>query len=149
MTALIFHLQLFAAFAMTGLIWFVQVVHYPLFHQSSRSPDFFRSHADRTGFVVVPLMLVEMATAVVLLFPCAGELPRPLALANFILLALSWFATAVFSVPCHRRLVDRAYDPDTVDRLVHTNWIRTVLWTIRSILLLGALGAAGPEFRAP
>ncbi|MEM6262595.1 MAG: hypothetical protein AAGI38_08820 [Bacteroidota bacterium] len=44
---------------MTGLIWFVQVVHYPLFSQISPEdfPRYEKIHMRRTAIVVIPVML--------------------------------------------------------------------------------------------
>lgn len=54
-----------ATWAMVGLIWFVQVVHYPLFAavDAAESPVYARLHQRRTTWVVGPPMLVERATA--------------------------------------------------------------------------------------
>ena len=62
-------LQVAATLALVGLIWFVQVVHYPLFAKvgSSSFADYEQSHQRRTTLVVAPLMLVEAATAIALL----------------------------------------------------------------------------------
>jgi hypothetical protein len=52
---------------MTGLIWFVQVVHYPLM-AAVGSPGFAAyeaAHSRRTTWVVAPVMLAEAATAAV------------------------------------------------------------------------------------
>ena len=54
-----------ATAAMTGLIWFVQLVHYPLFARVGVA-DFTayeREHVRRTGLLVAPLMLLEALTA--------------------------------------------------------------------------------------
>lgn len=134
---MIFTIHLAAALAMTGLIWFVQIVHYPLFHHSDRTPAFFKAHADRTGLIVIPLMLVEITTAAALLSPHL-DFPFPIAITNFALLLFIWLVTAIFSLPCHQKLIRNGYNPAVVDRLVHTNWLRTLLWTARSILLLSA-----------
>ena len=61
MFALLLMLHLVSTLAMVGLIWFVQVVHYPLFDQVGR--DGFRqyeqSHQRLTTLVVAPLMLTD------------------------------------------------------------------------------------------
>jgi len=58
--------QAVASGAMCGLIWFVQVVHYPLFATITGAGS--REHAienqRRTSPVVIPFMAVELATAV-------------------------------------------------------------------------------------
>lgn len=46
-----------------------------------------------------------------------------------------WASTFLLQVPCHNRL-GQAYHPATHQRLVRTNWIRTLIWTSRLLLLL-------------
>ena len=52
----------------------------------------------------------------------------------FALLVLVWIATAIFSVPAHNRLLTE-FDSNAHRRLVLTNWIRTVGWSARAILV--------------
>lgn len=123
---------------MSGLIWFVQVVHYPLF--SAVGHDGFASyatvHSMRTGWVVVPVMLVEMTTAIWLAsVPPPGVRRRP-AIAGLTLLALIWISTAFVQVPRHAKLGSEGFDSETVATLVATNWLRTSGWTLRSLLVL-------------
>lgn len=126
--------HLLTTFAMTGLIWFVQIVHYPMLARFG--PDAFgeieREHCDRTGFVVAPLMLVEASTAILLWL--AGW-RQPLFLLSLGLLALLWASTALVQVPLHRLLLQGRNEP-ALRRLVATNWIRTLAWTARSACLL-------------
>ena len=63
-------LHLAATLFMVGLIWFVQVVHYPLMGSVGR-PEFVayeRKHTRRTAWVVGPPMLIELATGILLLW---------------------------------------------------------------------------------
>ena len=59
-------IQLLATSFMTGLIWFVQVVHYPLMegwpHDDFGSWE--AAHREHTGPVVIPPMLIEGVVAV-------------------------------------------------------------------------------------
>tara|TARA_R110002094_G_scaffold63403_14_gene73762 strand:- start:259 stop:690 length:432 start_codon:yes stop_codon:yes gene_type:complete len=137
----ILNLHAATTLAMVGLIWFVQVVHYPLFAHVDEAA--FRSyaaqHVRRTGFVVAPLMLIECATATWLAIqPATGT--AVLSYIGFGLLLLAWLSTALLQVPCHRRL-EHGKDLATIQRLVATNWIRTVAWTGRGIIALGLLTA--------
>lgn len=50
---------------------------------------------------------------------------------GFYVVILIWAATGLFSVPAHSILEDHK-DEDAINKLVSTNWIRTVLWTIKS-----------------
>ncbi len=125
--------------AMTGLIWFVQVVHYPLFRYASLGDfrEFAASHQRRTTVVVLPLMSLEISTAVLLVTrPLPGSFGS--ATTGLLLLAVIWLSTALVQVPLHRRL-GRGFDGETARRLVGTNWLRTAAWSARSWIALRLL----------
>ena len=126
--------HIFTTFAMTGVIWLVQLAHYPNLHIPRASPKYFESNASRTSYVVIPLMLTEAATAAALLFIHRDPLHLILAL----LLLTIWLSTALLSVPCHNKLCRSGYAETTVSRLIRTNWPRTILWTARSAILLAS-----------
>jgi hypothetical protein len=124
--------QLFIALVLTGLIWTIQLVHYPSFaFVDPEQFSAFHDHHNRSiSFIVMPLMLAEMALAV-LTFLHKPSWILGLALAAVILI---WITTFTLSVPCHQKLAE-GFDLAQVQRLVATNWPRTVLWTARSGLL--------------
>ncbi len=126
-----------ATLTMVGLIWFVQVVHYPLFALATerRFTVFAEAHQRRTGWVVMPLMLVEAGTALVLALAPPPGISRGLAVVGVALLAVIWLSTAFLQVPCHR-LLSAGRDEAVIRRLVRSNWIRTVAWTARGGLVL-------------
>jgi hypothetical protein len=121
--------------AMTGLIWFVQVVHYPLFRLVG--PDgartYQKNHEKRTGWVVAPLMLAETAAAILLALRVPSGVPPILTVGSLILVAVIWWSTFFLQVPQHRVLEGGA-DAGAYAQLVRTNWVRTVAWTIRSVI---------------
>lgn len=132
-----------ATLMMCGLIWFVQVVHYPLF--GSVGPADFaayeRDHMRRTGWVVGPLMVAEAATGLALLgTPVATQAPG-LVWGALVLLAAVWLVTGFVSAPIHGRLA-AGRDGALIRRLVASNWIRTVLWSARGLIALWLLGTA-------
>ena len=133
MTAILL-LHAASTLAMTGLIWFVQIVHYPLFAyaESGDFRGFAADHQRRTGAVVGPLMLAEAGTAALLLFPPQDS---PTAWIGGALLASIWLSTALVQVPLHRRLA-AGYDARAARRLVATNWWRTLAWTARAVIAL-------------
>jgi len=133
-----------ATLAMTGVIWFVQIVQYPLMARVGREAfvRFHAMHVRRTGLVVGPLMLVEAASAVgiaLLRFEGPGRIG---AWAGVGLLAAVWLSTALVQVPLHRRLAE-GHDPVRIARLVHGNWLRTVCWSLRAGLALAWVAPAG------
>jgi hypothetical protein len=65
MIEFLFIAQLVSTLAMVGLIWFVQVVHYPLFGKVGvvGFHDYEQSHQQRAGLVVAPLMSTKQLSA--------------------------------------------------------------------------------------
>lgn len=116
--------HLVATLFMVGAVWFVQVVHYPL--MAGQTPAYAREHGRRTGCVLGPVMLAELATAGLL----AWFIPAWQSLAGFALLLMIWASTWSVQVPCHNRLAV-AFDAVVHRRLVATNWVRTALWSLR------------------
>lgn len=120
---------------MAGLIWFVQVVHYPLF--GAVDPDTFlayhRQHLRLTTLVVGPLMLAEAGAATAIL--ALRLSPLSTSWAGVVLLAIVWGATMWLSVPRHEELA-HGFAVSAHAALVTTNWIRTVAWTARAVLSL-------------
>ena len=134
-----------ATLAMVGLIWFVQIVHYPLFAKVGRQhfADYEWLHQARTAQVVGPLMLTEALTATLLLLSDLPPAARHLAWLGMGLLVLIWLSTVLLQVPLHRHLA-AGYDSRSAARLVSSNWLRTIAWTLRGLiaLMLLAQGAA-------
>jgi hypothetical protein len=126
---------------MVGLIWFVQLVHYPLFGSvgAERFAAYAGAHQRRTGWVVGPPMLVEAATgAWLLIAPPAGVGRGPLAL-GAAAIAVVWLSTALLQVPRHT-VLGRGYDARAHETLVTGNWLRTAGWSGRGALVLWIVG---------
>jgi hypothetical protein len=139
-TAAMLAVHLSATAAMTGLIWFVQVVHYPLFRRvgSVGFVEYEQAHQRLTSWVVGPFMAVEGVSALVIAAVVRDEVGSVLPALGLVALAIVHASTVFLQVPAHRRL-GRGRDADTVDRLVATNWIRTVGWSTRSIIAIAML----------
>ncbi|TWT73825.1 hypothetical protein Pla123a_37190 [Posidoniimonas polymericola] len=136
MPVLLFVLQLAATLIMVGLIWFVQLVHYPLLGAvgEPQFAEYEQAHCRLTGYVVIPPMLVELATAAAMLAWRPDGVPRWVPLAGMGLLAVVWLSTFVLQAPAHGRLVG-GYEAATHHLLVASNWLRTSAWTARGGLL--------------
>jgi len=137
-----------STWAMLGLIWFVQVVHYPLFARIDAAgfPAYEAAHASRTTLVVGPLMLIELLTAVWLVATMPVGVSRPAAWTGLALVAVIWLSTALLQVPQHNVLA-RGFEPAAHALLVHSNWVRTAAWTLRGGLALWLLLGAMPASR--
>ena len=82
--------NLAATFVMVGIIWFVQIVHYPLFARVGTTgfPAYSAAHSRLTGLVVGPPMLAEAATAVALVLGPPPGVSSWLAVSGLVLLAV-------------------------------------------------------------
>ncbi|MFM1848787.1 MAG: hypothetical protein RL417_2261 [Pseudomonadota bacterium] len=125
-----------ATLIMVGVIWVIQLVHYPLFALVGREnfTAYERSHTLRIGVIVIPTMMVEAITAAGLVIFVGGAAP----LSGALLLVIIWGSTWGLQVPCHERLAVQ-FDEGAWRRLVRTNWIRTVGWTGRGAIALALL----------
>ena len=125
-----------ATWFMTGVIWFVQVVHYPLFAKvgTEQFTGYALSHCNLTSSVVA---LPMVAQALLSLWVAASSTPDNAVLlwVNFFLVLLIWVMTATCSVPSHNRLCADGFSELTHTRLVLTNWVRTALWSLCSVLV--------------
>lgn len=132
-----------ACLYMTGLIWFVQIVHYPLFakvgHEAFATYE--HAHVRRTSWVVVLPMLVELFTAAGLLYVRPVWCSPFLATTSLFLVGIVWASTFLLQVPQHARL-ERGFDGRAHGRLVWTNLVRAAAWTARSAVLLFGLARA-------
>lgn len=131
--ALIAHLVSTAA--MTGLIWFIQLVHYPLLAEvgDDNFIGYENSHVRRTTLIVAPLMTGEIITTVALLFAGFDGPSQIIVIACVAFLGINWLSTALLQVPCHRKL-EAGFDEVIHRRLVNTNWLRTLSWSAKCVL---------------
>jgi len=121
---------------MVGVIWFVQLVHYPLFALVGREgwPEYHGAHSRRTSWVVVLPMVVGVLTSAWL----AVDRRDLLAWAGLALALLEWGATFGLAVPDHGRL-ERGWAPAAWRRLVALNWLRTAAWSAHGGVVLALL----------
>jgi len=129
---IIFLTHLGSCLAMTGIIWLVQILIYPLLGQISEQ-QFIQIHnfqMKRITMLVAPLMLIEIFTASLLLY----QIKTQTYLFNLISVLMLWSYTFLVNVPAHKQL---SYNNQkSKNYLILKNWPRTILWSLRSMLLL-------------
>ena len=127
-------IHLIATSVMVGVIWIIQLVHYPSFHFIERNQytTFQRFHMSRISYVVIPAMVTELFTLILIIISI--DQVNPIILASALLLIVIWLMTAVFFSGVHQKLTS-GYDKTIVDKLVKLNWGRTLLWTLRLFLI--------------
>jgi hypothetical protein len=129
-------LNLIVAGYLCGLIWFVQLVHYPLMRYVNESdwPRFHAAHTSRTTVAVAWAILADLGLGMALVWsgPNAWTI---VALAMSVVALISTFG---IQVPLHQRLRD-VRSTRSIEMLTSTNWIRTAAWTLRLGLLCVAV----------
>lgn len=120
------------------LIWLVQIIIYPGFRHISSNVfvSYHRWYAFRISVIVIPLMLCEAVLTIAWLSLDDYSL---FALISAILIVIIWLSTFMLQVPMHKCLQsgkDRVY----ISRLVKTNWIRTIAWSLKAIAVTIAAG---------
>ena len=119
---------------MTGVIWVIQIVHYPSFHfiEKELYTAFQKFHMNKISIIVIPIMLAELITGIMLFLDKSSK--SPFLTISIIILVLIWLITGVFFTKAHNELI-AGYQELVVNQLVAMNWIRTLLWTLRLLLL--------------
>ncbi len=129
--------HLAATLFLVGLIWVVQVVHYPLFAKvgAEHFHGYWQGHTRLITWLVAPSMLIEGVTGALLFVVRPPGLSLPVLAVAFGLVVLNWLSTWLIQIPFHERLGQR-FDLATLRRLVLTNWFRTAAWSLRGLLIL-------------
>ena len=142
----LFLLDLAASLYMWGVIWTVQLVHYPLFARVGPQnwADYHAAHTRLMTLVVLPAMVTELGTSGLLALARPAWLAPGLLWAGFALAVLTWAVTFFVSVPLHDTL-GRGYDAAAIARLVATNWLRTAFWTGHALVLLAQVWRMLPK----
>lgn len=124
-----------AVIFMTGFIWTVQLVHYPLFDRVGEEafPAYETAHNRLFFLVAGPGILATLATAVLLIFVRPQQVPLAAVILGLALFAVIVVSTALFQAPQHQAL-SGGFDRDAYNFLLNTNWIRTAAWSAYGIL---------------
>ncbi|MDG1089380.1 MAG: hypothetical protein P8P37_00745 [Candidatus Marinimicrobia bacterium] len=131
---LLFFLNVISAFLLTGVIWTIQIVHYPSFHYIDKMSftNFHHFHERRIAIIVMPLMLIELTTSTALYINNMSSIVFAL---NLLIVVLIWCSTFFIQVPIHS-ILSQKKDKKLIEKLVNTNWIRTFLWSMRMLLII-------------
>jgi len=129
-------IQVATTWAMTGIIWFVQLVQYPSFAQvdSASFPGFHAHHSRAISVIVAPLMVAEAISAIAFLWkPLRVQTPWQVWL-GIGLIVFVWASTLLLQVPAHGRL-ESGFEEASWRMLVRSNWLRTIAWSARAVLV--------------
>lgn len=133
---------------MVGVIWMVQVVHYPLFARVGAEGfvGYQAAHSARITALIALPWAVQGVTGLVLVAARPAGVPVWIAVADLCLVGVTVLVTVALSVPAHE-VLGAGFDAGAIRTLVTTNWLRTAAWTGSGVLsvamLVAAIGASG------
>ncbi len=120
-------------FGIVIVVWLAQVIMYPSL--AHIEPDAFvswhRKYSSRIAFFVIPL-LCGQAIIVGIMIWFYGDV---LTILSAPIILLCWASTFGLSVPCHSKLQRSGKNLSVIRRLVWTNLVRTILWSL--VLVIG------------
>ena len=126
-------LQILVTFGLCVLIWLIQLLHYPSFkfYEEIRFPEAMLFHQRRISFIVIPLMFFELFITGWFFYQAQNFYTTTC----LIMVIGIWLSTFSLQVPAHEKLILKK-DYKLIARLVNTNWIRTILWSLKLVVLL-------------
>ena len=118
---------------MVGVIWVIQLVHYPSFKYVNESDYiiFQKYHMSNISYIVFHIMFTELTTAILIFF--SGEKSFFFML-SLICLFLIWVITGVLFTKFHN-ILQKGKDLKMIEKMIKANWMRTLLWTLRLIMI--------------
>ena len=131
---MLFLIHLVSTAIMVGAIWIIQLVHYPSFYYIDKNNymKFQNFHMNRISYIVIPAMSVEIFSGLLIIY--LGLKNDILFTISMTFLILIWISTALLFTSIHQRLTN-GYELSLIKKLVKTNWLRTILWSLRLALL--------------
>lgn len=134
MLTLINQVHLVVTAILVGLIWVVQIIHYPSFFYVKEDywEEFHRLHSQRISYLVAWLMPLELLMTIHYSYTQSYSVMS----LTLLILVIGIFASTFFiQVPLHQKL-SAGKDSHLIYRLVRTNWMRTIAWTLKVILMI-------------
>jgi hypothetical protein len=122
----------------TGVIWVLQLNHYPLYVKVGQHEfrDYLTAH---NGRILLPIVLPSIAafiSSLLLLWRQPVQIPNwSLWLVN-LLNAATLLSTIFVQGPAHNQLARGGYSEILIRKIITTNWLRTIAWTVNGLLLL-------------
>ncbi len=131
-------LSLFFNVFSTGVSWFMQLVHYPMFEEVGRKEfqDYQRHSRPRRRYITyIPAVGAIVSTLALFWISPWGLWMEGVKIAlgfSASLFILSWISTH----PQHEVLATHGYSHKVIKQLTLFQWIRTLGWTMNSFLIL-------------
>lgn len=121
-------IRLLLDFGLVVLIWIIQRIVYPSFlHYSTKNlVVWHREYTSRFSTIVIPLMFGQLGISIYQVIIAVNLYT----VVSLVIILLVWISTFLQFVPIHSNISKGSVSERMLNRLVHKNWIRTVLWTL-------------------
>ena len=128
-------LNIIIAILMSGIIWYAQIVYYLFRFIGRNNFALYKKEYDKKVLPLgILLMISDLASGSMLIFFNQSGLDI-LYLINLMLIILIIMITFLIEVPAHLSL-ESAFTNSKYKRLLNTNLIRAIIYTIRVLLLI-------------
>ena len=133
----IFYTHLLLCIGVTAILWFMQIVHYPLlpYVDAGKWTQFSEKRRMFTTMVIYPLMAFEALTGIALILIATQSKTYGLLATSIVLLIALLIYTLAYLNPQFKKI----NSPDDVanqQRFLKLHWVRTIGWTIRVMLFV-------------
>jgi len=120
-----------------GVLWFVQLVHYPLFNEipAKNMVNYGYYHIQKISGIINLLFIVDFTTIVFLLLLVNSDLSATLMIINIAIFGFIVILTRITFLPIHQKL---SKNPNSflISKLINLNWIRTLVWSLKVVFML-------------
>jgi hypothetical protein len=118
-------------FALFVLILLVQLIIYPSFQviHEEQFTSWHNSYCQLIGFIVLPLMVLQLLDSAILAF----KFFDPLTVVKLLTVLISWFLTLLVFLPLHNQL-RLGWNFHLIHQVVRLNWLRTLSWGMALLL---------------
>ena len=129
----IFLIQIITNSILIGILIITQIISYPslLSIDNSYFEKYHKNYVNKISYVVIPFMLIELFSLLFLTY----HISDLFMIKSLLILMTIWLFTFICIIPLHNSLSNKR-SVDIINSLINYNWFRTILWTIKLVIIL-------------
>ena len=128
-----FLIQIITNSILIGILIITQIISYPSLSSIDKSyfEKYHKNYVNKISYVVIPFMLIEIFSLLYLTY----HISDLFMIKSLLILITIWLFTFICIVPLHNSLSNKR-SVDNINSLINYNWFRTILWTIKLVIIL-------------
>ena len=128
-----FLIQIITNSILIGILIITQIISYPSLSSIDKSyfEKYHKNYVNKISYVVIPFMLIELFSLLYLTYYKSDLFM----IKSLLILMTIWLFTFICIVPLHNSLSNKR-SIDIINSLINYNWFRTILWTIKLLIIL-------------